>query len=150
MKKTWWKVPLYCIIASWICFQLELHLLGRWALITLPDGSISSNNTRWLIMSACLFVLVVVIGGLFIFRKMSRKEVLVSSLVLVGLNIVLGLLGFAFTSISIYWAYLAEWQSVASQLLLFVTDNRWIHNIIIWIVPPLVFVPFGKKEQAES
>ena len=150
MKKTWWKVPLYCIIASWICCQLELHLLGRWALITLPDGSISSNNTRWLIMSACLFVLVVVIGGVFIFRKMSRREVLVSSLVLVGFNIVTGLLGRAVPLISIYWAYLAEWQSVVSQLLLFVTDNQWIHNIVFWIVPPLVFVPFGKKEQAES
>ena len=150
MKKTWWKVPLYCIIASWICCQLELHLLGRWALITLPDGSISSNNTRWLIMSACLFVLVVVIGGVFIFRKMSRREVLVSSLVLVGFNIVTGLLGRAVPLISIYWAYFAEWQSVVSQLLLFVTDNQWIHNMVFWIVPPLVFVPFGKKEQAES
>ena len=150
MKKTWWRVPLYCIIASWICFQLEIHLLGRWALITLPDGSISSNNTRWLIMSACLFVLVVVIGGLFVFRKMSRREVLVSSLVLVGFNIVTGLLGLAVPLISIYWAYFAEWQSVASQLLLFVTDNQWIHNMVFWIVPPLVFVPFGKKEQAES
>lgn len=150
MKNTWWKVPLYCIIASWICFQLEIHLLGRWALVTLPDGSISADNTRWLIMSACLFVLVVVIGGLCIFRKMSRKEVLISSLVLVGLNIVIGLLGRAVLFISIYWAYFSEWESVVSQLLLFVTDNEWIHNIVFWIVPPLVFVPFGKKEQIES
>jgi len=20
MKKSWWKVPLYCMVASWICF----------------------------------------------------------------------------------------------------------------------------------
>lgn len=56
MKKSWWKVPLYCMVASWICFQLEIRFLGRWAIVTLPDGSISSDNTRWMLMSAGLFL----------------------------------------------------------------------------------------------
>ena len=87
MKKSWWKVPLYCMVASWICFQLEIRFLGRWAIVTLPDGSISSDNTRWMLMSAGLFLAVVCIGGFFLFRKMTRKEIFFSSSALVALNI---------------------------------------------------------------
>ena len=150
MKKNWWKVPIYCIIASLVCFQLEIRLLGRWAIITLPDGSVSSDNTRWLIMSACLFVLVVAVGVFFIFRKMSRKEVLYSALVLVCFNIVIGLLGFVTPFFSLVLAYCSEWQSVISQLLFLITDNKWIHNLVFWILPPFVFVPFGKKEKGDE
>ena len=51
--------------ASWVCFQMEVHFLGKWTIVTLPDGSISSDNTRWLILSAVLFLAVVCIGGFF-------------------------------------------------------------------------------------
>ena len=59
--------------------------------MTLPDGSISSDNTRWMLMSAGLFLAVVCIGGFFLFRKMTRKEIFFSSSALVALNIVLGI-----------------------------------------------------------
>ena len=95
MKKSWWKVPLYCIVASWICFQLEVRLLGRWAIITLPDGTITSDNTRWMIMSAFVFLAVVSIGGFLFFRKMTHKEIFCSASVLVALNIVLGIFTYA-------------------------------------------------------
>lgn len=150
MKKCWWKVPLYCMIAGWICYQLEIRCVVKWAIITRPDGSVSADTTKCLIISACLFVLTVVIGGLLIFRKMSRKEVLLSALVMVGINIVIGLLGFRSSTISFYLMTLTEWQSIVGQLLYLITDNKWIDSIIFWIVPPFVFVPFGRKEQAES
>ena len=75
MKKYWWKVPVYCMAASWVCFQMEVHFLGKWTIVTLPDGSISSDNIRWLILSAVLFLAVVCIGGFFFLRKMTRKEI---------------------------------------------------------------------------
>ena len=59
MKKSWWKVPVYCMAASWVCFQMEVHFLGKWTIVTLPDGSLSSDNARWLILSAILFLAVV-------------------------------------------------------------------------------------------
>ena len=71
MKKSWWKVPLYCIVASWICFQLEVRFLGRWTIVTLPDGSISTDSTRRLILNIVLFIIVVAIGGFFFFRKVQ-------------------------------------------------------------------------------
>ena len=92
MKNSWWKVPLYCMAAGWICFQLEIRWLGQWAIVTLPDGTITSDTTRWMILSAGLFLAVVLIGGLLFFRKMTRKEILFSASVLAILNVVLGLL----------------------------------------------------------
>ncbi|MEI3102469.1 MAG: hypothetical protein V8T45_12405 [Oscillospiraceae bacterium] len=69
MKRNWWKVPLYCLIASWICFQLEVRLLLRFAIVTLPDGSISSDSTRSLIVFALVFMAVLLIGGLAFSEK---------------------------------------------------------------------------------
>jgi hypothetical protein len=150
MKKAWWKVPLYCVVASWICFQLEVRLLGRWAIITLPDGSISSDNTRWMIMSAVLFLAIVCIGGFLFFPKMTRKEIFCSASVLVALNIVLGIFTYItqhiFTYFSLLWSELTEWDSILSQILSQLGLNEWLSAVIIWVLPPYVFLLFGKKE----
>ena len=149
-KKSWWKVPLYCIVASWICFQLEVRLLGRWAIITLPDGTITSDNTRWMIMSAFVFLAVVSIGGFLFFRKMTHKEIFCSASVLVALNIVLGIFTYAtqhtFAFFTILWSELTEWDSVFSQILLQLNLNEWLSAVIIWVLPPYIFLLFGKKE----
>ena len=154
MKKAWWKVPLYCAAASWICFQLEVRLLGRWALVTLPDGSISSDNTRWMIMSAFLFLAVVCVGGFLFFRKMTRKEIFCSASVLVALNIVFGIFTYAtqhtFTAFTVLWSELTEWDSVFSQILLQLGLNEWLSAVITWILPPYIFVLFGEKASNES
>lgn len=150
MKKSWWKVPLYCIVASWICFQLEVRFLGRWAIVTLPDGTITSDNTRWMIMSAIVFLAVVCIGGFLFFRKMTRKEIFCSASVLVALNIVLGIFTYAtqrtFTFFAMLWSELTEWDSVFSQILLQLNLNEWVSAVIIWVLPPYIFLLFGKKE----
>lgn len=147
MKRSWWKVPLYCMVASWICFQIEIRLLGRWAIATLPDGSISSDNTRWVFMSGLLFLVVVCVGGLLFFRKMSRKEIFCSASVMVVLNIVLGIYmtQHTITSFTILWSELTEWDSVFSQILIQLGLNEWLSAVIIWVLPPYVFLFFGKK-----
>ena len=150
MKKLCWKVPLYCIVASWVCFQLKVRFLGRWAIITLPDGSISSDNTRWMIMSAVLFLAVVCVGGFFLFRKMTRKEIFFSSSVLAALNIVLGVFTYLtqriFTSFTMLWSALSEWDSVFSQIAFHLGLNEWLSAVIVWVLPPYIFLLFGKKE----
>lgn len=105
MKRHWWKVPLYCLIASWICFQLEVRLLLRFAIVTMPDGSISSDSTRSLIVFAFVFVAVLLIGGLAFFRKISRRELLVSALVMVALNVVATLIAYKVQGMfALYWS----------------------------------------------
>lgn len=146
MKKAWWRVPLYCIIASWVCFQLESRFLGRWALITLPDGSVSADNTRWLILSCALFIITVAIGGFFFFRKMTRRELFRSASVLVILNVVFGLIAYNSQGmLSLYFSELTEWDSFIASLLFQVTQNLWISTVIVWVFPPYIFVLFGRK-----
>ena len=138
--------------ASWICFQLEIRFLGRWAIITLPDGTITSDNTRWLIMSAVLFLVVVCIGGFRLFQRMTRKEIFYSASVLVALNIVLGILTYVtqhtFTAFAMLWSELTEWDSVFSQILYRLGLNEWLSAVITWVLPPYVFLLFAKKRSA--
>lgn len=150
MFRSWWKVPLYCIAASWVCFQLEVRLLGRWALVTLPDGSISSDNARWMIMSALLFLAVVCIGGFLFFRKMTRKELFGSASVMVVLNIVLGIFIYltqhTFTAFALLWSEFTEWDSIFSQILFQLGVNEWLSAVMVWVLPPYIYLLFGKKE----
>ncbi len=148
MKRNWWKVPLYCLIASWICFQLEVRLLLRFAIVTLPDGSISSDSTRSLIVFALVFMAVLLIGGLAFFRKISRMELLVSALVMVVLNAVVTLIAYkAQGMFALYWSEFTEWSIFIPQLLykLGMEPDNLLAGVLSWLAP-LLFVPFGKKE----
>ena len=148
MKRNWWKVPLYCLIASWICFQLEVRLLLRFAIVTMPDGSISSDSTRSLIVFAFVFVAVLLIGGLAFFRKISRRELLVSALVMVALNVVATLIAYkAQGMFALYWSEFTEWSIFIPQLLykLGMEPDNLLAGVLSWLAP-LLFVPFGKKE----
>jgi hypothetical protein len=149
MKKTWWKVPLYCMLASWICFQLEIRFLGQLAIITLPDGSISMDNTRWMILSGVLLLAVVLIGGLVFFRRMTRREIFFSASVMVALNIVLGLISYKQSMVGFYWSELTEWNSIISEVLYRLNLHAWLIEVICWL-PPYIFVPFGRREQEEN
>lgn len=148
MKRNWWKVPLYCLIASWICFQLEVRLLLRFAIVTLPDGSISSDSTRSLIVFALVFMAVLLIGGLAFFRKISRRELLVSALVMVVLNAVVTLIAYKVQRMfALYWSEFTEWSIFIPQLLykLGMEPDNLLAGVLSWLAP-LLFVPFGKKE----
>lgn len=148
MKRNWWKVPLYCLIASWICFQLEVRLLLRFAIVTLPDGSISSDSTRSLIVFALVFMAVLLIGGLAFFRKISRMELLVSALVMVVLNAVVTLIAYKVQGMfALYWSEFTEWSIFIPQLLykLGMEPDNLLAGVLSWLAP-LLFVPFGKKE----
>lgn len=150
MKKSWWKVPLYCLAAGWICFELEVRLLGRFAIVTLPDGSITSDNTRWIIMCGILFVITIAVGGLFFFRRMSRQELFVSASVMVALNAVCSLIAYKTNgTFSFYWAELTEWSSFVPQLLYRLQINEWISAILTWALPYL-FLLFGKSRSNGS
>lgn len=146
MKKSWWNVPLYCMLASWVCFQLEVRFLGKWAIVSLPDGSVSTDSTRWLLLNVVLFIVVVAIGGCFFFRKLTRRELFCSASVLAVLDLVFGLIAYKIQgTFSLYFAELTEWSSFISTLLVHVTSNLWLSAVICWVVPPYIFLLFGKK-----
>ena len=147
MKKSWWKVPAYCMIASWIGFDLEVRLLARFAIVKLPDGTVTSDSLRSMIVSGGLFAAIVLIGGLLFFRKMTRRELTCSATVLVALNFILGLIAYKTQGMpAFYWAKLSEWDVFVSSLLYRLGLGIWGSAVITWVLPPYVFVLFGRKE----
>lgn len=145
MKKSWWKVPLYCLAASWIRFQLTIRL-GRLVLVTLPDGSVSADETRWMLISGVLFALTIALGGLVFFRKMTRRELLRSAAVMAALNAVCGLTAYYIQGMfALYWSELTEWDIFVAQLLFDLGLNQWVSAAVLWLLP-FVFVLFGRKD----
>ena len=148
MKKSWWKVPLYCVIASWVCWEMKMRfLLMRFARVELPDGAITVNMTNYLILEGALFLAVAVLGGVLLFRKMTRRELLCSASVLAALHVAIGLLG----HVAVWTAARAcemeffGWSQFVSTLLHSVGLSELAGEIISWILPPYIFVLFGKR-----
>ena len=149
MRKTWWKVPLYCIVASWVSFQLET-ILGRWTLVTLPDGSLTTDFTRWRIMEAVLLAAIVCVGGFLFFRRMTRKEIFFSASVLVVFNVAAGFITSQMQPVaSVYFGWMTGWSGFVSSLLSSLTQKPWLASIVQWVLPPYIFVLFGRKDEKE-
>ena len=89
MRKSWWKVPLFYLAAGWLRFRTAIRL-GRFAIVTLPDGPVSSDSSRWMLLSGVLFALVLAAGLLF-FRRTARRELFFSASRMAALNVVAGL-----------------------------------------------------------
>ncbi len=145
--KSWWKIPLFCIVAGWICFELEVRFLGRFAIVRLPDGSITSNNTYWMIMSAVLFAITLVVGGCLFFRKMTKKELLFSASVMFVFGMICGILSQISNIIFImtFYSKIYTWCDITTQILFKLNVNTWVSAVVLWAVP-FLFVLFGKKE----
>ena len=145
MKKVWWKVPLYCAVAGWVSFQLMVHILGKLAIVTLPDGTVTSNNTTWMLLSGCVFLVAILVGGFVFFRKMTRQDVFKSATVMVILNAIMGIIAnIQAQAYPMIWVYVSEWSSFLSQFLFRLHVNEWVSALVVWSAP-LLFVPFGKK-----
>lgn len=152
MKKTWWKVPVYYVLLGCVCYLLELQLLARFGLITTPDGAITPDNTSWLLINASLFLLGLLVA-FFLFRRISRRDLLCSAGITVALNAVLGGLSLVnwevksfFWQISLGWGtVLTAWDDFVEQLLISGGLNRILTAVILWLLP-LLFVLFGRRQ----
>ncbi len=148
LKKSWWQVPIYCIVAGWISFKLEVRIGSRFLITKLPDGTVSTHDTLWMIMSASIFLVTLAIGGFLFFRRMSKQEIFCSASVIVIFNVVAGLITHFFQrtipSFTIFYSEISTWKGFIDQLLYDIGLNQWIITIISWAIPYL-FVLFGKK-----
>lgn len=151
LSRVWWKVPLYSVVAGYLSFWVMIGPYGRLAHKKLPDGTITSDQNLWTLLSVGVFVAVVLIGGLLVFRKLTRKELLCSATVMFALNVALGILSSVMPINAVSWFFMesAEWYSVLVQLLNKAGLNPWICALFGWAAVYL-FVPFGKKEKGEA
>lgn len=147
MLRVWWKVPLYSITAGYLSFWSMVGPLGHLAIKKLPDGTIASDNTIWTLLSCGVFIVVLLAGGLLFFRKMTRKELLVSATAMFVLNVVLGTMAYLMptNSVAFFILEIAEWYGIVPQVFHKLGVNQWISAFAGWAAVYL-FVLFGKRE----
>ena len=143
--KSFWKLPVYCLVMGWVCFELKVRVLSRFTVITGPGGAIESSSIRSLIVSGILFLIVVQLGGYAFCDRMSRREVTISAAVLAVLTAALDLVShFTNSPIAYYWAMCSEWSRFISQIVYRIIPNEWVSAIVGWFTP-FVFVPYGMR-----
>lgn len=151
-KNTVWTVPLFCIAASLLTFFLIVYGVGRFAVITLPDGTVTSSVGRELLIYGCVFAAGLIIGGFYLFAKLTRKEIRVSATIMVVYQLVIILLqelpipsGRMALTLS-FLGMAGEWYSFVPMLLYRVTGST-IVSAVLGAFTPYVFLLFGKKSE---
>ena len=150
--RTLWKVPVYCVVASWISFYLTVYLGGFFFTVKTvgADGvtQVSADPIRSAIFNMALFLIVLLIGGLWAFRSMSKAEIAVSSAIASGFFLLIVLAQLYIPSfpisLSIRLAYIQNWTGTVSSFLLKLTDNLTV-SVILSSFTPMLFILFGRK-----
>ncbi len=150
-SNTLWRVPVFCAVASLVSFMVTVYLGGFFfgSQTVRPDGVIelSINPLRSAIFNVALFVGILLIGGFWFRRCMTRKEIAVSAAIasLIYLAIVLTQICWPDfpLSASIVLAYFQNWTSEVSSLLFRLTNNVNLSAILACFCP-MLFVFFGK------
>ncbi len=147
---TLWKVPVYCIIASWISFYVTVYLGGFFFVEQSVDAEgvihASADPVRSAIFSGVLFLLVLFVGGLWAFRSMTKKEIALSAAIMCVIYLLIDLAQIMAPNFSTFliFAYIQNWISPPASFLFSLTDNLVVSAILSSFVP-LLFIPFGKK-----
>lgn len=147
---TLYRVPVYCAVAGWLSFQATVHL-GRFFLVVTPakeTTQIAVDPVRSAILQGALFVLVLLLGGLWAFRHMTRAEIAVSSGIASGLYLIVVLLQlFALgimAPVSVVAAMLQNWPAFLASFLMQCT-GQVAFSAVVASFAPLLFIPFGHK-----
>ena len=150
--RTLWKVPVYCLLASWVSYYITVYIGGSFFTVQSvgADGvtRISVDPVRSGIFSAVLFMAVLLVGGLWAFRKMTKPEVAISAAIASAIYLILALAQLLVPdfplALSMKLAYIQNWTGTVSAGLLKLTDHFAL-SVILASFTPLLFIPFGRK-----
>ena len=155
MKKfprSWWRIPAYCAAAGIVTFWLTVMIGGRFVAVTGmgADGipTISVDPLRSALFNGVLFVAVLLLGGLWFLKGMTKREIAVSAaiasliyLLLVAFQIYLpDLAGRYVMQITHLQNWIAIPGALLSQLTRDIRVGIWLTNFT-----PFLFLLFGKK-----
>ena len=150
---TLWRVPVFCLFASLLSYWLTvfagpLFYVNR---VANADGSIevSVDPLRGTLFKIVLFLLVLLLGGLWAFRSMTRREIACSAalLILPMLAVVLAQLWVPSfpLKVSVFLSPFYNWSGSLSSLLMRCSLPLPAATIIAQFAP-LLFVPFGRRQ----
>ena len=153
--KTLWKVPVYCAVASWISFYATVYL-GRFFFVVQQMGAdgvtqVSADPVRSAIFNGVVFLIDLLVGGLWAFRNMTKKEIAVSAAIMTAIYLLLDVMQILMPnySVSLFFAYIQNWVAIPCSLLFSLTGNFAV-SAIFSSFAPLLFIPFGGKTTEES
>ena len=152
---TLWRVPVFCLAAGWLTFYITIYMGWFYVVKTTgPDGvvDVSIDPIRSTFLDAALFVLVLLIGGLWLFRSMTKAEIAVSAAIAAALYLAVTIpelitpnCFFNFSpSLSVTLMELQEWRTIISSFLWDLTNQIEI-SAVLSCFAPFLFVPFGKR-----
>ena len=149
---TLWRVPVFCIVSSWISYYITVYLGGLFFTVKTVgvDGvmEVSADPLRSAIFNGLLFLAVLLVGGLWAFRAMTRAEIAVSAGIISAayLAVVLAQLfsvSFPLT-LSVKLAAFQNWTGILASFFMKLTDHFDL-SVLLASFAPFLFVPFGRK-----
>lgn len=151
-KTSIWRVPLIAIIAGFFYTPLYVRAVLKFGVS--EPGVIDDRIS--LMTSAGILLAVLVLGGILLLRKRSRKEIFVSAATVSVYGILLFLIqllfGFTTGPVAVVFMHLSEpleWTSFFTELFLYLQNHFGVSLSIIWwlrFFAPLLFVLFGQKQ----
>lgn len=153
---TLWRVPVFCILASVVCYYLTIYLGGMfYAVKTVDaDGTIqaSIDSFRAMIFELVLFVAALLAGGFLVVRSMNRAEIAVSAAIAVVLCLVLRGVSYVasqFVPVAVVWLLpLLEWSGELNTVLVrLIRHSGATYGISLFAPFLLVFFGKGKKDE---
>ena len=150
--RTLWKVPVYCAVSSWISFYITVYLGGFFfaAKTVGADGvtQVSVDPVRSAIFHGVLFLIVLLVGGLWALRGMTKKEIAVSAGITSAIYLLIVLAQLYISnlplSLSTTLVYIQNWKATISSYLMRLTDHL-AFSVIVSAFTPMLFTLFGKK-----
>lgn len=148
---TLWRVPAFCLAASWVTFQLTIRM--GWFFVvktTGPDGVVNASidPVRSTIFDVALFLLVLLAGGLWFFRSMTKAEIAASAAIIAAFYLTVTLLELILPSFSVtlgvMLAEFFDWTSTIASLL-YQAVHQLEFSTILACFAPFLFIPFGKN-----
>lgn len=148
--RTLWRVPVFCTAASFVCTLLTIFVSPLFCLTSSvgADGTsqLVADPLRTLIFHSVLFLAVLLLGGRWAFRSMTRAEIAVSAAILSALYLALSLAQLSIPEFPLTMGILSfqQWITTVSSLLLKVQDSSAVAMLLADLTP-FLFVPFGRK-----
>lgn len=149
---TLWRVPVFCIIASWLSYYITIY--GGFLYVVRTTGAdgaveVSVDPLRSTLFQGVLFLAILLLGGLWAFRSMTKLEIaasaaLISALYLLVLLLQLYLPGFP-PALSVWLAPFQNWKGILSSLLLRFMNFHLA--LAASAFAPFLFVPFGRRQK---
>ena len=149
---TLWRVPVFCIVFSWISYYITVYIGGFFFTVKTvgADGitQLSADPLRSAIFNGLLFLIVLLLGGLWAFRSMTKAEIGVSAAIASVIYLALALAQLYVPnfplSLSVNLAMIQNWTGTLSSFLIKLTNSFQL-SVLLSNLAPFLFVPFGKN-----